>query len=103
MQYVSTRGGAAPLAFSDATLAGLAPDGGLFVPERYPVLAPEAFDALRGRPFEDVALAVLAPFATDIPEADLKADIDAAMASFGHPARTIASICLRSAPLFSAM
>ena len=58
------------------------------MPERYPVLAPETFDALRGRPFEDVALAVLAPFATDIPEADLKADIDAAMASFGHPART---------------
>lgn len=89
MQYVSTRGGASPLRFSDATLAGLAPDGGLFVPETYPRLTAAEFEALRGRPYEDVALAVLSRFADgDIPDAELKADIDAAMATFAHTART---------------
>ncbi|GAB5375301.1 MAG: threonine synthase [Acuticoccus sp.] len=89
MQYVSTRGGADPLRFSDATLAGLAPDGGLFVPDAYPALTPQALKALRGRPYEDVALAVMARFAdSDIAEADLKADIDGAMATFAHAART---------------
>ncbi len=89
MQYVSTRGGAAPLRFSDATLAGLAPDGGLFVPEAYPTLSSDALAGLRGRPFEDVALAVLSAYADgDIDDAALKSDIDAAMATFCHKART---------------
>ena len=87
MQYVSTRGGAEPLRFSDATLAGLAPDGGLFVPDAYPKLAD--IEGLRGRPFEDVALAVLSAYSDgDIGDSDLKADIDAAMATFSHKART---------------
>jgi len=89
VQYVSTRGGTAPLRFSDATLRGLAPDGGLFVPETYPRLAPDALEALRGKPYEDVAHAILSPFSDgDIADTDLKADIDAAMATFSHTART---------------
>ena len=87
MQYVSTRGGAEPQRFSDATLAGLAPDGGLFVPDAYPTIAD--LEGLRGRPFEDVALAVLSAYSDgDIGDSDLKADIDAAMATFDHKART---------------
>jgi len=89
VQYVSTRGGAKPLGFSDATLAGLAPDGGLFVPESYPVLPAGAFEALRGKPFEAVAAAMLSPYAEgEMAPADLRADIDAAMATFSHTART---------------
>ncbi|XWN32781.1 MAG: threonine synthase [Devosia sp.] len=89
MQYVSTRGGATPLSFCDAMLAGLAPDGGLFVPDAYPRLRATDLDALVGRPYEDVALKVHNQFvAGDLPEAALKDDIDAAMATFRHPART---------------
>ncbi|WMS44854.1 threonine synthase [Acuticoccus sp. MNP-M23] len=89
MQYVSTRGGARPLGFSDATLAGLAPDGGLFVPETYPLLSADTFSNLRGKPFEAVAAAMLGPYAeSEIAPDDLRADIDAAMGTFSHTART---------------
>ena len=89
MQYISTRGGAQPLGFCDATLAGLAPDGGLFVPETYPVLSQETLASLVGRPFEAMAYTVLSRFAAgELPEVALKADIDAAMGSFTHIART---------------
>lgn len=89
MQYISTRGGASPLGFSDATLAGLAPDGGLFVPETYPVIPETELRRLAGRPFEDVAKALLGPFCTaDLPPAAIAEDVDAAMATFSHAART---------------
>ncbi|MEM0906290.1 MAG: threonine synthase [Pseudomonadota bacterium] len=89
MQYVSTRGGATPLTFADATLAGLAPDGGLFVPESYPVFQQDQWQGLRGRPLDDVALEILDAFAAGDPSrAELKADIDAAMGTFVHKART---------------
>ncbi|MEM6762478.1 MAG: threonine synthase [Pseudomonadota bacterium] len=88
MQYISTRGGAEPLGFCDATLAGLAPDGGLFVPAQYPRFE-TVTDRLRGRPFEEVALSCLSPFAGgDLDETALSADINAAMATFSHAART---------------
>ncbi|MEM8551493.1 MAG: threonine synthase [Pseudomonadota bacterium] len=89
MQYVSTRGEAEPLTFCNATLAGLAPDGGLFVPQHYPRIEPESLSTLRGRPYEDVAFEVLKPFvAGDLSDAALHEDIGAAMATFAHPART---------------
>ena len=89
MKYISTRGGALPLGFSEATLAGLAPDGGLFVPETYPSLAGDALEALATRPFEDVAHASLTRFAADdLPVAAIAADVTAAMATFSHTART---------------
>ena len=50
MRYVSTRGEAAPLDFVEVMLAGLARDGGLYVPETWPALAPEQIAGFAGRP-----------------------------------------------------
>ena len=72
MQYVSTRGGADPQRFTDILLEGLAPDGGLFVPEAYPRVAAGELSALRGMSYQELAFAVLSRFADDIPAADLK-------------------------------
>jgi len=89
VQYISTRGGASPLGFCDATLAGLAPDGGLFVPETYPTLSEAELAAQACRPFEHVASAVLTRFAGgDLPPEAVAQDVDAAMATFVHAART---------------
>jgi threonine synthase len=72
MRYVSTRGGADPQRFTDILLEGLAPDGGLFVPEAFPRFSSGELSALRGKPYADLALAVLSRFIDDIPAADLK-------------------------------
>ncbi len=69
MRYVSTRGGGAPQRFCDILLEGLAPDGGLYVPEAYPKAELEAW---RGLDYADLAFEVLRRFADDIPEADLR-------------------------------
>ncbi|WP_420394576.1 threonine synthase [Acuticoccus sp.] len=89
MRYISTRGSATRLGFCDATLTGLAPDGGLFVPEAYPTLSTATLSALVGQPFEVVAEAVLSRFTGgELGDAALSADIGAAMGTFAHPART---------------
>jgi threonine synthase len=49
VRYVSTRGEAPPLGFIDVTLAGLARDGGLYVPEYWPRVSPEAIAGVVGR------------------------------------------------------
>lgn len=71
MHYVSTRGDAATPSFSDILLAGLAPDGGLYLPAEYPQVSNEELDAWRGLSYADLALALLQKFATDIPVSDL--------------------------------
>src|SRR6267142_384273 len=76
MLYVSTRGGAKPQPFTDILLGGLAPDGGLFVPEKPPRLAPGELAAMRGMGYRELAAAVLSKFADDIPSADLKRLVD---------------------------
>ena len=73
MQYVSTRGQAAPLPFSQILLGGLAPDGGLYLPTEYPHVTGAELDAWRKLSYADLAFAILSKFATDIPEADLRA------------------------------
>ena len=75
MRYISTRGAWAndPQPFRAILLEGLAPDGGLAVPERYPRFSAAEFEALRPLAYRDLATAVLARFITDIPEADLRA------------------------------
>lgn len=89
MRYISTRGEAPVLDFADALLAGLARDGGLYVPESWPTMAPEAIAALSGQSYQEVARRVLAPFvAGSIAEADLSRMIDEAYAGFRHPAVT---------------
>ena len=60
MKFVSTRHEAAPSSFSSAILAGLAPDGGLFVPERFPTFDPAGFDTIDE--FAPFAARVLQPF-----------------------------------------
>ena len=89
MRYVSTRGGAAELGFEDALLAGLARDGGLYVPAQYPRLSAATIAGFAGKPFHEVAVEVLEPLTGGaIPRADLAAMTKAAYASFGHPAVT---------------
>ncbi len=75
MRYVSTRGAwrEAPQPFLAILLEGLAPDGGLAVPERYPAFGAGELEALHGAPYRDVAFAVLSRYATDIPAGDLRA------------------------------
>jgi threonine synthase len=75
MRYVSTRGGMAAQTFSDVLLGGLAPDGGLTIPEAYPALSTQELAAWRGLPYQDLAFEVLRRFADDIPADDLRAMI----------------------------
>ena len=56
MRYVSTRGEAPPLGFMDVPLAGLARDGGLYVPESFPQIAPETISGFAGKPYAEIAV-----------------------------------------------
>ena len=76
MRYVSTRGGLAPATFSDILLGGLAPDGGLTLPEAYPTVTLSELASWRGLSYPQLAFAVLRLFADDLPAADLQALID---------------------------
>ncbi|MBJ7311202.1 threonine synthase [Rugamonas sp. CCM 8940] len=78
MQYVSTRAAASaasssPSNFSDILLGGLAADGGLFLPTAYPQVSGAELDAWRKLSYADLAYEVLKKFATDIPDAELRA------------------------------
>ncbi|MCC9003603.1 MAG: threonine synthase, partial [Candidatus Competibacter sp.] len=59
MRYVSTRGGMAPATFSDILLGGLAPDGGLTIPQLYPTLAPGELASWRNLSYPELAFAIL--------------------------------------------
>ncbi|MFL5048078.1 MAG: threonine synthase [Xanthobacteraceae bacterium] len=87
MRYVSTRGEAPPLDFVAVMLAGLARDGGLYMPEFWPVLPPETIAGLAGRPYAEVAVEVIRPFVGEaVPEADLARLAREAYDTFRHPA-----------------
>ncbi|MBP1807160.1 threonine synthase [Rubellimicrobium aerolatum] len=88
MRYISTRGQAPALDFERAMMTGLASDGGLYVPEVVPVMAPAEIAALAGLPFEEAAFRVMRPFVGDsfAPE-EFRRLIGAAYAGFGHAAR----------------
>ncbi|RYE72812.1 MAG: threonine synthase, partial [Oxalobacteraceae bacterium] len=78
MHYVSTRATSASAArnpenFCDILLGGLAPDGGLYLPAEYPQVTSAELDAWRTLSYADLAFEILRKFATDIPDADLKA------------------------------
>ncbi len=89
MRYVSTRGTAPILGFEEAMLAGLARDGGLYVPEAWPTLTSGEIAALAGLSYEEVAFRVMRPFTGDaFPDAELRAIVARAYARFTHPART---------------
>ncbi len=78
MNYVSTRGGSfagsdgGRATFLDILLEGLAPDGGLAMPERYPTVSKETLAAWRTLSYAELAFEVVRLFATDIPDADLR-------------------------------
>ena len=87
MKYVSTRGEAPKLGFQDALLAGLARDGGLYVPETWPTLTRQEISAMAGQPYAETAKKVLASFVEgEIPTVDFHKMVDEAYASFHHPA-----------------
>ncbi len=76
MNYISTRGGAAPQRFTAILLEGLAADGGLFMPESYPRIDAGEMRAMRAMSYADLAFTILSKFADDLPAADLKAMVD---------------------------
>lgn len=81
MRYVSTRGAGSapddpPRTFCDILLEGLAPDGGLFLPQSYPVLTEAELAAMRGCGYADLAFDIIRRFADDIPPDHLKTIID---------------------------
>ncbi|HMA57617.1 MAG TPA: threonine synthase [Pseudolabrys sp.] len=87
MRYVSTRGEAAPLDFVEVMLAGLARDGGLYVPESWPSLDRKTIAAFAGKPYAEVAVDVIRPFVGgSIADADLARMAREAYGGFRHPA-----------------
>jgi threonine synthase len=76
MKYISTRGGAAPQGFCDILLGGLAPDGGLYLPETYPRIGAAELAEWRDLPYHALALKILQKFVDDIPACDLKTICD---------------------------
>jgi threonine synthase len=89
VKYISTRGEAPSLFFTDALIAGLAEDGGLYLPEAYPQLSESEIAGFAGRPYSAVAEAVIAPFVDGaLDRKALSAAIEAAYAGFDHPAVT---------------
>ena len=86
-RYISTRGQTPPQTFADVLLAGLAPDGGLFLPEAWPQVGADEIAGFAGKPYTAVAQAILRRFVGDsFTDAELAADISAAYAGFDDPA-----------------
>jgi threonine synthase len=89
MLYISTRGNAPALDFEAVTLAGLARDGGLYVPEAWPAFSHDQIRALQGLSYVDTAVAILAPFVGDsLSKEELRSLCDAAYGRFAHAAVT---------------
>ncbi len=76
MKYISTRGATGRKTFGEVLLMGLAPDGGLMLPEHYPQIDRATLDKWRGLGYADLAFEIMRLFATDIPEGDLRAIIN---------------------------
>lgn len=89
MQYVSTRGAAPALGFREVTLAGLANDGGLYLPEAWPVLSRDEIAGLAGLSYVETAVRVMAPFVGDtLSEDELRDLCTQAYGRFSHDAVT---------------
>jgi threonine synthase len=87
LRFVSTRGEAPALSFEGALLAALARDGGLYMPEAWPKLRPEAIAGLAGLNYADAAYRIMRPFLEGDPcLADLESVLEEAYGSFHHPA-----------------
>lgn len=85
MQYISTRGGIAPISFKEAVLMGLARDGGLLLPAEIPVVDDGRVSRWSVLSYQELALEVISMFADDMNRDDLKSLIDSSYATFDHP------------------
>jgi threonine synthase len=86
VKYISTRGQAPELAFDDVLLAGLARDGGLYVPESWPTWSADDLAGLRRLSYQDIAARVMTPFLSDcIGEDEFRSIVDQAYARFDDP------------------
>ncbi|HSG95925.1 MAG TPA: threonine synthase [Afifellaceae bacterium] len=89
MRYVSTRGEAPPIGFQDVILTGLAPDGGLYLPEQWPVLSDAEIAALAGKPYAEIAAAIICRFTGgEVDGPVLQSLSDDAYSTFRHKAVT---------------
>ena len=89
MEYISTRGSAPTLDFRAATLAGLAADGGLYVPAQWPVLSRDEIRSLAGLDYVETAVRVMTPFVAGVLDEDeLRSLCKAAYGRFSHDAVT---------------
>lgn len=87
MRYVSTRGISSPADFAEVLLGGPAPDGGLYLPEEWPLFKPVDLKDMASLPYSEVAFRVIRPFIGQAFSSDeLGEDIEAAYATFRHPA-----------------
>ena len=87
MDFISTRGGAPRANFADVLLAGLAPDGGLYMPAEWPQVSAGELGAFKGARYQDVAFEILKRFTGNaFSAAELRADIEAAYDGFDAPA-----------------
>ena len=84
MNFLSTRGQTSPLGFSDAVATGLAPDGGLFLPETLPDLSGE-LKRFAGLGYAELCFAFLRLFATDIPTETLRTIVAKSYTTFAGP------------------
>jgi len=87
LRYKSTRGEASELNFQNVLLTGLARDGGLYLPESWPLITDYEISTMAGKSYQEIAFRVMAPFVCpEIPEADFKELIHKAYSSFRHDA-----------------
>ena len=84
MKFISTRGQTPPLGFSDAVATGLAPDGGLFLPETLPDFSGD-LSRFAGLGYAELCFEFLRVFATDIPAATLRSIVEKSYTAFSHP------------------
>ncbi|MCH7554678.1 MAG: threonine synthase, partial [Proteobacteria bacterium] len=90
MRYISTRGKAPPLAFDEAMLCGLAPDGGLYIPESWPRFSADDIAGFTGLSYAELAVRIMTPFIGDALAADdfaamVEAVYGADNGIFAHP------------------
>jgi threonine synthase len=87
VKYISTRGQAPSLTLEEAVLAGLASDGGLYVPETIPQFSAEEIASWAGLSYQELAFNIMSPFiAGEIPDDDLRELIDKTYSTFRHDA-----------------
>ena len=86
MNYISTRGNSPSVGFEEAVLTGLAPDGGLYIPQTLPQVSLQQLEAWATLSYQELAFEVIKPFvAGAVPDADLKTMIEASYADFSDP------------------